>query len=172
MRYRLVAPRQVVDERARDAAQLHLRAGHRLVGVGALQQRLLADEVAAAGQPDDAPVAALGGALEADQARANGVDRGACRAPVVDRGIGLEGLARDVGVDPVEPGIVQSTEQRRTPDLAGGAGLGLRMPIALAVDRDQVHALRSDVRVQVPGLAAGLTIGQPRRAHSLMPPFT
>ena len=71
---------QAVHQVRRDAAQLHRRAGHGLVGIGPAQQHFLADQVAAAGQAHDAAVAALGDALEAHDALAHRVENGAARA--------------------------------------------------------------------------------------------
>lgn len=73
-------------------------------------------------------------------------------------------------MDLVERGVVEGAEQGRAPHLALGTHLGLWMAGVLTVQRNDLGAPHHLGPLAM--ACAGLTMGQPRRAHSLMPPLT
>ena len=139
---------QLIDQVTRNAAQLDRGAGHGIVLVGLLQQRLLTDQVTAAGQPHDAPVTTFGDAFEAHHAGADGEDGLGGLAAGIQAFVGCMRRGCDGGMDAHQRVCVQRAEERTATHLAGGADTGLRVGVVHQVQRQSLgrHGLDRALR--------------------------
>jgi hypothetical protein len=118
---------QFVQQVARQAADHHLGAGHRVGGVALAQHGFHAHGVAAPGQAQDAALAALVGAFQPHHARAHGVGGLAGLLHAVERFARRQPDLGDLAVDVLQRGLVQGAEQGEPahPAFRAQAGLGL-----------------------------------------------